>query len=404
MSTVVLHEVEKSYRLFSSERDRLLEFISGRPRHRRQESLHPLTLQIGAGEVVGIMGVNGAGKSTLLKLIAGTLSPTRGAVEVTGKVCALLELGSGFHPEMSGLDNIYLGGAVVGLSTQEIESRLDAIIDFSGLRPAIHQPVKTYSSGMLTRLAFSVATSVDPDVLILDEILSVGDGRFASKSFERILGFKESGKTILFCSHSPYQVQAICSRVLWLDQGRLRMDGPADRVVAAYTDFLNASDEDTPADSSRPVPVEQANAGKQTAGAYRLRSVEVAVDGERRNPLQAQSGASELSIRVMFDSDPSGSAPCVGMMLVTPSGRTIASASTLNDKFDPRRDPQGRGGVILRFPKLPLLKGSYWVNVFLLCDQGLMVHDKARMVAEVVVHQHSLEQGVVSLPRQWSND
>lgn len=404
MSTVVLREAEKSYRVFSSERDKLIEFISGRPRHNRQVSLHPLSLQIDAGEVVGVMGVNGAGKSTLLKLIAGTLSPTRGTLEVTGKVCALLELGSGFHPEMSGIDNIYLGGAVVGLTTQEIEDRLDAIIDFSGLRASIHQPVKTYSSGMLTRLAFSVATSVDPDVLILDEILSVGDGRFASKSFERILGFKEAGKTILFCSHSPYQVQAICSRVLWLDQGRLRMDGPADRVVAAYTDFLNASDEDTPADSPRLEPIEYAGADKQTAGPYRLRSVEVAVDGKRGNPLQAQSGASDLSIRVMFDSDPSGSAPCVGMMLVSPSGRPIASASTLNDGFEPRRDAQGRGDVTLRFPKLPLLKGSYWVNVFLLCDQGLMIHDKARMVAELVMSQHSLEQGVVSLPRQWSND
>lgn len=221
---IELEKVSKGYYPSSSPLSRVMDAIMGRTAD-MSLVLKPFSLNIQHGEIVGLIGVNGAGKSTLLKLIAQTTLPTTGVVSVKGSVCALLELGAGFHPDMTGRENIFLGGAVAGMSTAEIQDRFDEIVQFAGLDAVIDRPVKTYSSGMMMRLAFSLATSVDPDILILDETLSVGDGHFAKKSFDRIMGFKEAGKTILFCSHSMYQVQAICSRVIWMDEGVVRMDG-----------------------------------------------------------------------------------------------------------------------------------------------------------------------------------
>ncbi len=398
MRAITLHQVSKSYRAYAHARDRFWELLTQRQRHQERVALHPVSLDIGSGEVVGVIGVNGAGKSTLLKLIAGTLKPTTGEVTLQGHVCALLELGAGFHPEMSGLDNIYLGGAVSGLPTAKMDGLVEGIIQFSGLREVIDQPVKTYSSGMTTRLAFAVATAVDPDVLILDETLSVGDGNFAKKSFERIMGFKQAGKTILFCSHSMYQVQAICSRVLWLEHGQLRMDGDPAEVVSAYCEFMESLDEpsDGPAASAMPEVV-------HPLGKYRLVKVVVDAEGVTGSRIAIVSGREDVRVTVAFASDPAGPAPCIAIMVVAANGRPVASASTLNDGFMPRRDADGRGRVAIHFPRFPLLKGAYWVHVFLLCDKGLMVHDKARMVAELVVSQTTLEQGIVTLPHDWSD-
>lgn len=237
---IVLNGVEKRYELHGSGLSRLLS-VTGlrRSRGTLHQALHPASLTVTQGEVVGLVGLNGAGKSTLLKLIAGTLTPSAGQLHVNGRIVALLELGTGFHPDLSGRDNIFLNGAILGHSADQIEAVFDDIVRFSGLEAALDRPVKSYSSGMFARLAFSIATAIRPDVLIIDETLSVGDGRFARKSFERILDFRDSGATILFCSHSLYQVEAICTRVLWLDEGRIVMDGvPAD-VVSTYTDHLN---------------------------------------------------------------------------------------------------------------------------------------------------------------------
>lgn len=359
--------------------------------------LRPLDLDIGHGEVVGVVGVNGAGKSTLLKLIAGTSSPTTGQVVLDGQVCALLELGAGFHPEMSGRDNIFLGGAVAGLSAEKIELLVEEIINFSGLAEVIDQPVKTYSSGMNMRLAFSVATAVDPDILILDETLSVGDGNFAKKSFDRIMGFKDAGKTILFCSHSMYQVQAICNRALWLDHGHLRMDGDPAEVLSAYTEFM--------AEMAAPTVSSAKNTADDPAGVTRgetrLRRVQVCSDGVSGNRLSVRSGATTVSVVVEFASDPRLPSPVIGVVIVGANGQAVTSASSLNDGWSPARKANGEGVARISFPAFALLKGAYWVHVYLLCEQGLHIFDKARMVAELVVTQTTLEQGVVSLGRSW---
>jgi len=199
-------------------------------------ALRDVSFQVRKGETVGIVGANGAGKSTLLSLMAKTASPTLGSIEVTGRVSALLELGAGFHPDFTGRENIYVNGSVMGLSRKELDAKMEGIIAFSELGQFIDEPVRNYSSGMLARLGFSVATEVDPEILIVDEVLSVGDQSFQEKSFQRIVDFQRRGCTIVFVSHSLSQVEKICQRAILLSHGQLIADGPAAQVAADYSE------------------------------------------------------------------------------------------------------------------------------------------------------------------------
>jgi ABC-type polysaccharide/polyol phosphate transport system ATPase subunit len=214
-----------------------------RPFHETVEALCDVSFEVSAGDTLGIIGENGAGKSTLLKLLAGTVRPTQGNMAKKGRTAALLELGSGFHPEFSGRQNIYLNAALLGLDEQEIKEREASIIEFSELGGVIDRPVKTYSSGMYVRLGFSIATSVEPEVLIIDEALSVGDGRFQEKCIERMMGFRDARRTIIIASHSMYMISELCANTLWLHQGRLRSSGRSSRVISDYLAYLGGDEE-----------------------------------------------------------------------------------------------------------------------------------------------------------------
>ena len=198
------------------------------------QALDDLSFEVEPGEAFGVIGSNGSGKSTLLKILAGILRPSRGTVEVDGRVAALIELGAGFHPEISGRENIYINGVVLGLSRAEVERRFDDIVEFSGLGDFIDEPVKNYSSGMYVRLGFSVAIHTDPDVLLVDEVLAVGDEAFSHRCLRRIEEFLATGRTVLLVSHSLGLVEEFCTRVLWLDGGRKRVLGSPRRVADAY--------------------------------------------------------------------------------------------------------------------------------------------------------------------------
>lgn len=214
-------------------RERIVElFVPSR--RGRFEVLHDVTFTLQPGESLGLIGANGAGKSTLLNLATGLLLPDAGLIEVSGRVGALLELGAGFHEDLTGLENLRIGAALMGLSRSETAAKLDAIIDFSGLRDFILQPLRTYSSGMRLRLGFAVAVSAEPDVLIMDEIIGVGDQNFREKALERILEFQRAGKTILLASHSPELLLSLCDQALWLDHGKVVMRGNSKEVMAAY--------------------------------------------------------------------------------------------------------------------------------------------------------------------------
>ena len=205
-----------------------------RAEKQRFVALRNITFRIPPGQTVGVVGSNGAGKSTLLSLVAGLCPPDEGTVTVHGRVAPLLQLGSGFHPDLTGAENLQLNAALLGLSAKKTAESYERIVEFAGIGPFIDQPLRTYSSGMSMRLAFSIAIHVEPDILIIDEVLAVGDQAFQAKCMDKILEFKEQGKTLLFVSHSTGAVQKLCERALWLDHGALLMDGEAAEVAAAY--------------------------------------------------------------------------------------------------------------------------------------------------------------------------
>ncbi len=237
--SITVENVEKVYTAYQKPLDRLIDLATNKyDRGRQIYALDSISMKIPKGKTVGLIGQNGSGKSTLLQIIAGTLNPTRGKVEVSGKIAALLELGSGFNPEFTGKENVYMNGTIMGLSKSEITARMDSIIEFADIGTFIDQPVKTYSSGMFLRLAFATAVHTDPDILIVDEALAVGDARFQNKCFRKIKEFQEQGKTILFVSHTTELLVRHCDYAYLLDKGKLKFEGSPKDVVNEYYDIL----------------------------------------------------------------------------------------------------------------------------------------------------------------------
>ncbi|MFZ1853018.1 MAG: ABC transporter ATP-binding protein [Nitrosomonas sp.] len=407
-----VQQLSKCYPLYQHPKDRLKQFLwphrwlGARQYYRELWALRNIDFSVRTGEVVGIVGQNGSGKSTLLQAICGTLTATRGQVCVNGRIAALLELGAGFNPEFTGRENIIMNATILGLSQSEIEQKIDGIIDFSGVRDFIDQPVKTYSSGMYVRLAFSVAISVDPDILVIDEALSVGDGAFARKSFMRIMEMRDAGKTILFCSHSLFQVESLCARAIWVNQGEIMMDGDSARVVTAYQTFLD--EKNTPktatskvVDETIPNPITPTTT--TVLGSAHLKKVCLELDDISQQQQMISHEKSNVTVRVSFVSDPALPCPTIALTLQTRDGRTITSTATWEDQFTIERTPSGYGEVTLCFNRLPLLKGEYLINTYLLCERGIHLYDSAEGVETLQVSQTGRLQGYFSIPHQWTN-
>lgn len=236
MKVIDVENVSKVYPLYDKPSDRLRETLSLTKKvyHRDFYALNNISFSIENGETVGIVGTNGSGKSTILKIITGVLSPTQGTAHVNGRISALLELGAGFNMEYTGIENLYMNGTMMGYSKGEMERKLPAILEFADIGDFVHQPVKTYSSGMFVRLAFALAISVEPELLIVDEALSVGDAFFQAKCFNKLEEIRSSGTTILFVSHDMVSVKKLCDRVIWLEKGVVRADGSASEICEAY--------------------------------------------------------------------------------------------------------------------------------------------------------------------------
>ena len=388
---IELRDVAKSYSLETQPWRRLWQQLSGRQASGREHhALSRIDLRVRRGEVVGIVGRNGAGKSTLLQIVCGVLQPSRGQRRVNGRVAALLELGAGFNSELTGRENVRLNGPLLGLSASEVNARMDEIIDFAGIEGFIDQPVRSYSSGMFMRLAFSMATSMDPDILVVDEALSVGDGAFARKSYERIMALKDKGKTILFCSHSTFQVEQLCTRALWIEGGTIRYDGPAHQTTLEYAEWLLRQEQ---GQSGLPATSQHF----ETAAAA-IQSVHVHV-GEGATPLR--SGIDDLVVDIVFRSDPAVLCPTLGVVVHGADGRPVTSAGNWLDREALVRDAAGEVHASLVMPKLPLLKGRYTVSAYVLCDRAINLVAAAEHAGQFEVTQSHVEQGVVSLPHHW---
>ena len=390
---IVLRNVTKSYSLEARPWRRLWSQLSGRTDRGPQHlALSHVNFSVRSGEVVGIIGRNGAGKSTLLQVVCGVLLPSSGERIVRGRIAALLELGAGFNPELTGRENVRLNGPLLGLSSAEVDAAMPAIEDFAGIGDYIDQPVRSYSSGMFMRLAFSMATSVEPDLLIVDEALSVGDGAFAHKSFERIMALKARGATILFCSHSMFQVEALCTRALWMEAGAVRFDGPARQATVEYSEWLSRFE------------LGQGEGGLQTT---RFDSPQASITGVTLLPqgdVPLRSGEQDLKIAVALRSPTTAALPTLGIVLHAADGRPIASAGNWLDGVPLRRDERGDISVLLTLPRLPLLKGRYTVSAYVLCERSINLWAAAEHVARFEVVQDHAEQGVVSLPHHWQMD
>ena len=234
---IIVEDVYKTFNVYLDKANTIKEkllFIFSRNRKEKREVLKGVTLKIKKGEVVALIGTNGSGKSTLLKLMTKIIYPNKGKITTNGKLTSLLELGAGFHPDFSGRENIYFNASIFGLTRKEIDDRLEDIIEFSELRDFIDNPDRTYSSGMYMRLAFAVAINVDADILLIDEILSVGDEHFQNKCYDKMLELKNKGKTMVFVTHSMQSVKKLCDRTIWLSNGIIKMDGDTNTVVDEY--------------------------------------------------------------------------------------------------------------------------------------------------------------------------
>ena len=402
----------KCYDLFENPSDRLKQLLWGGLKNfsRQFWALQDVNLQIGHGEVVGLVGRNGAGKSTLLQMLCGTLPHTSGSLKVNGRVAALLELGAGFNPEFTGIENVYMNGALMGLTHAQVQEKLPEILAFADIGDFVHQPVKTYSSGMFMRLAFAVATSVEPDILVIDEALSVGDGAFARKSFERIMKLKDAGKTILFCSHSMYQVEALCSRAIWLEGGRVRMAGSASDVTQAYNESLALGSLPEAASFAGALPGQpttgadaqpKASDTPPPTGSGHIVRVTARSGSQEGLFLNLKSGISDLTLDVEFRIDPELPVPGLAFGFSDGLNQTIASVISIHDGVKLTVDAQGRGKGTVSFPKIPLLKGEYAVTVFLSTEDALHPYDQVTHCVKFRVTQDSVEQGIVSLPHSW---
>jgi lipopolysaccharide transport system ATP-binding protein len=394
---IQVRHLSKSYQLYNQPIDRLKQFLwRGKKQFYTEFSaLKSIDFEINRGEVIGIVGQNGSGKSTLLQLICGTLTPTAGEVIVNGRIAALLELGAGFNPEFTGRENIFMSGVIMGLSEAEISQRFDEIVEFSGISAFIEQPVKTYSSGMYVRLAFSVAINVDPDILVIDEALSVGDGAFSRKSFDRIMTLKEAGKTILFCSHSLYQVDVLCNRAIWLNKGQMEMMDAANKVTNKY----NLTLIETPKLSPSSTNLDTQQSVTSTA---RITNIRASINGLYEKPIQLLSEKSTLKIEMQFECNQALPTPSLALMICTLEGVCISSTSTYHDEINLCEHLKTDNIIAITFPSIPLLQGDYTINIYLCCEKALHVYDSALDAIQLHVLQKGTEQGFVMLPRYWN--
>ena len=268
-TAIRVQNVTKLYKLYDKPSDRFRESLKKKKKvlHREHYALHDLNFDIKKGECVGIIGTNGSGKSTILKIITGVLNPTSGNVEIDGRISALLELGAGFNMEYTGLENVYLNGTMIGFTKKEIDAKLDSILEFADIGEFIHQPVKTYSSGMFVRLAFAVAINIDPEILIVDEALSVGDVFFQTKCYKKFEEFKEQGKTILFVSHDLSSIGKYCDRVVLLNKGEKLAEGGAKEMVNLYRRVLVNQYDDADLEENTDDAEEGQTTENQAAGA-----------------------------------------------------------------------------------------------------------------------------------------
>lgn len=386
---LAVDQLDKVYKVYARPIDRLLEAVLRRRRHRAFEALHGVSFALEPGESLGLIGENGAGKSTLLKILSGVTAPSGGSVKVAGRVASLLELGMGFHPELTGRQNIRLNAAMMGFSEAEVREKIPEITAFAELAEFIDRPVKTYSSGMSMRLGFAIAVQVEPEILIIDEALSVGDGYFQKKCMDRIRTLLDRGCTFLFCSHAMYYVSTFCRRALWLKNGRVEALGPVEQVVHQYEAFLSAK--------TRQLPPEERSEADRVAMPARLEASRLLGPAAGGGSLEP---GSPLELEVEWIAEDPGLEFHLAVAIDRNDGVQVCTFSTRHDGL-PALTGQANYRLRLAIPELPMVRGAYELCIFLLDESALHVYDQRRVLDAFAIASDDYEVALLRVPHDW---
>ena len=391
-NAIEVNSLSKNFRLYH-ERNRYIKaaFLRGR-RARYEEfiALNDISFDVPHGATLGIIGSNGSGKTTMLKCLTGIYTPEHGSIKIDGKVAALLELGAGFHPELTGSENIFLNGAILGMTKKDVELKFDEIVEFAGLEKFINTPVKNFSSGMVVRLGFSIAAHVEPKILLIDEILSVGDQDFQRKSSEKIEEFRREGRTIVVVSHSLGLVQQLCKEVIWLEKGQIKQIGSATDVISAYTggSYLQHTEKD---DESRE---------RWGTGDARINSIELLSSDNMK--IQHFDSDSAVRVRFQINAHVRLESPILRVRITKLNGDVIWATSTQRVS-NSIRILDGPATATLDIPKLGLLEGTYYLSASISNSTSTTELDHCQNWLRFNVHKTNMfDEGVVSVESSWS--
>ncbi|SMF68272.1 ABC-2 type transport system ATP-binding protein [Paenibacillus uliginis N3/975] len=423
---IEVKNVKKTFKIFADKSQTLKGLLSNikRAKFERREVIKGISFKVRKGEIIGLIGKNGCGKSTTLKMLSKLLKPSEGEITINGRVSSLIELGAGFHPDMTGRENIYINASIFGFSKKEIDAKVDEIIMFSELEEYIDAPVRTYSSGMYMRLAFSVATNIDPEILLIDEILGVGDASFQTKCFNRIKAMKEAGVTIVIVSHTTNQIENLCNRAIWIDNGLIREDGPPRIVCPHYLEDMenarmlraemeyrmlieNCPDIEQMKKENRNLTCRDIaiqydpDARRSGNGDVEISFVEV-VDTESVAKQVFDKGE-PFTINMSYRSVNRGTSISVTVGLVRDDGVPCYEVSTESDtkmKFQARKE----GQIQFRFLNNNLVDGKYFLNIYIYGSNGVEYDIIRRIIAISVKGKEKNESGVVSMSHVWDVD
>ncbi|EOT42441.1 ABC transporter ATP-binding protein [Enterococcus columbae] len=394
---IELKNITKTYAMYAKPTDRLKEALDLRRRsfHETFYALNDVNIHVKKGEMIGFIGENGSGKSTLLKIITGVLTPTSGEMKINGNIAALLELGSGFNPEYSGFDNIYLNGMVLGFTKEQVDEMVDDIINFADIGDHLYQPVKTYSSGMFVRLAFAVAINVDPEILIVDEALAVGDLEFQLKCMEKFTEFRNAGKTILFVSHDVNAVRRFCDRVYWLKNGVVENEGETMEVTEEYENFLKRK-------SLKTIDREKSVVEEHSAPEIVTVDSAVLLD-EAMQPIDIVEQNSPVYVKVEYTvKDDSPKNPVLGIAIRTVQNHYVCGLNTLLDKT-PIPWKLGKNTFYLKYPKMALLSGEYYFDVAFFEENATVPFVYKTKYVTMFITGKYVGEGIVVLDHEWKD-
>ena len=390
-AVVRVSHLSKRFRLFHERHQSLKQSLLNRRRSQHEDfwALRDISFDVHEGETFGIVGHNGSGKSTMLKCLTGILQPDGGTVAVDGTVSALLELGAGFHPELSGRENVFLNAAILGLSRRQVHERYDEIVEFSGLEQFIDTPVKNYSSGMFVRLGFAVAVNVDPDVLIIDEVLAVGDAEFQAKCGDKIAEYRDRQKTIVLVTHSMDDVNRLCNRAAWIDHGQLRMIGAPNEITDSYLDTAH---------QNRTVQVNDV----MRWGSGQARIAEVALLGDDDRPVPIPRSGEPLAIQFTLTADVPVTRPELTITIFDQGGTLVTEVGTRSRDVQIERI-EGSCTATLRLDRLALSEGTYEMTAALRDTFGHEEYDvRNRFVRFDVLKGVAADGGLVTLGGNWT--